>query len=70
LVYLADGLSDGINLAGLTTAGYAHADIDVGELIQADDEKRLVNLKAEDGGFDEAKGLSWSRRSVRILVNS
>lgn len=32
-IYLADGLSDGVNLAGLTTSGHAYTDVDIGELI-------------------------------------
>lgn len=51
-IYLADGLSDGVNLAGLTTSGHAYTDVDIGELIQADDEEGLVDLEAQDCGFD------------------
>lgn len=51
-IYLADGLSDGVNLAGLTTSGYAYTDVDIGEFIKADDEKGLVDLEAQDCGLD------------------
>jgi hypothetical protein len=65
-IYLANGLSDGVHLTGLTTTGHANADIDVGELIKADDEEGLVDLEAEDGGFDEAEGLSWNREALEL----
>ncbi len=51
-IHLADGLSDGVNLAGLTTTSHTHTDVNVGELVETNDEKRLVDLEAQDGGFD------------------
>lgn len=60
-MYLADGLSDGVHLAGLTTTGYAHSDVDVGELIKTDDKEGLVDLEPQDGGLNEAEGLSYIR---------
>ena len=41
---LSDGLSDGVDLRGVTTTGDADADVDVGELVNAYDEERLVDL--------------------------
>lgn len=63
-IYLADGLSDGINLAGLTTSGHAYTDVDIGELVKADDEKGLVDLEAQDCGFDQAEGLSCNGEAL------
>lgn len=34
---LGDGLADGVDLRGVTTAGNADADVDLGELVEADD---------------------------------
>lgn len=65
-IYLADGLSDGVDLAGLTTSGHTHADVDIGELIEANDEKGLVDLEAQDGGFDETEGLSCNRKALEL----
>ena len=41
---LGDGLADGVDLRGVTTSGDAHADVEVGELVEADDEEGLVDL--------------------------
>lgn len=41
---LGDGLTDGVDLGGVTTAGDADADVEVGELVEADDEEGLVDL--------------------------
>jgi hypothetical protein len=57
-IYLADSLSDGVNLAGLTTTAYANADVDIGELVQANNQERLVDLESEDGRLNEAQWLS------------
>lgn len=45
---LGDGLADGVDLGGVATTGDAHADVDAGELVGADDEEGLVDLC---GGF-------------------
>jgi len=57
-IYLADGLSDGVNLAGLTTTAYTNADVDIGELVQANNQERLVDLESKDGRLNEAQRLS------------
>lgn len=41
---LGDGLTDGVDLGGVTTAGDADADVDVGEFVEADDEEGFVDL--------------------------
>jgi hypothetical protein len=45
---LGNGLSDGVDLRGVTTAGDADADVEVGELVEADNEEGLVDLKLGD----------------------
>lgn len=42
---LGNGLTDGVDLRGVTTTGDADADVDVGELVEADDEEGLVDLE-------------------------
>ena len=42
---LGDGLTDGVDLGGVATAGDADADVEVGELVEADDEEGLVDLE-------------------------
>lgn len=39
-----NGLSDGVDLRCVTTAGDADADIDCGEFVKADDEEGFVDL--------------------------
>lgn len=46
---LGDGLTDGVDLRGVTTTGDTDTDIDTGELVNADDEEGLVDLKLEQG---------------------
>lgn len=41
---LGNGLADGVDLRSVTTTGDADADVDVGELVKADNQERLVNL--------------------------
>lgn len=42
---LGNGLTDGIDLGGVTTTSDADADVDVGELVEADNQERLVDLE-------------------------
>jgi hypothetical protein len=42
---LGDGLADGVDLGGVTTTGDTDADVDVGELVEADNQEGLVNLE-------------------------
>lgn len=41
---LGDGLTDGVDLGSVATTGNADADVDVGELVEAHNEERLVDL--------------------------
>lgn len=41
---LGYGLTDGVDLRDMTTTGDPDADVDVGELVESDDEQRLVDL--------------------------
>lgn len=43
---LGDRLTDGVDLGRVATAGDADADVQVGELVEADDEEGLVDLGA------------------------
>lgn len=52
---LGNGLTDGVDLRGVTTAGDADANVNVGKLVEADDEDGLVDLEAENLGLDELK---------------
>lgn len=42
---LGDRLADGIDLRGVATAGDAHADVDFGEALEAEEEDGLVDLE-------------------------
>jgi hypothetical protein len=41
---LGDGLTDGVDLGSVTTTGDADTDVDVGELVETNDQERLVDL--------------------------
>ncbi len=41
---LGNGLTDGVDLRGVTTAGDADANVNVGKLVEADDQDGLVDL--------------------------
>jgi hypothetical protein len=55
---LGNGLSDSVNLRNMTTAIYAHTNVYIGELVEANDEERLVDLEAEDLRLDELERTS------------
>jgi hypothetical protein len=55
---LCDGLSDGIDLGGVTTARDADTDVDVGELVETSDQDWLVDLESQDLWLDEVEGLA------------
>ena len=55
---LGDGLTDGVDLRSVSTSSNSDADIDVGELIETDNEERLVHLKSKDLRLDEVERLS------------
>ena len=50
---LGDRLADGVDLRGVATTGDAHADIDFGEALEAEEEDGLVDLElcVSLGGF-------------------
>lgn len=41
-----DRLADGVDLGCVSTTSYSDADVDVGELVEADDEERLIDLES------------------------
>ena len=55
---LGDGLTDGVDLRCVSTTSYSDADIDVGELLETDDQEGFVDLESKDFGLDEVEGLS------------
>jgi hypothetical protein len=50
---LGDGLSDGVDLGNVSTTANSHTDINIGELVKANNEERLVDLEAEDLRLDK-----------------
>jgi hypothetical protein len=76
---LGDSLSDGIDLRDVTTSGDPDPDINIGELVEANNEERLVDLEAEDLRLDELErtsvdldetltGLAVGDSSSRLLL--
>lgn len=49
----SNGLTDSVNLRGVSTTLHANANIDRGESVLADDQNRLVDLEAEDLRLEE-----------------
>ena len=43
---LGDGLADGVDLGSVSTSGDSDADVDTGELVEADNQERLVDLES------------------------
>lgn len=43
---LGNGLTDGVDLGSVTTTGDADADVDASELVEADNQERLIKLFA------------------------
>ena len=43
---LSDCLANSVDLRCVTTAGDAHADVDLGELVESDDQERFVDFEA------------------------
>ena len=41
---LGDGLADGVDLRRVASAGDPYPDVNLGELVEADDQQRLVDL--------------------------
>lgn len=55
---LGDGLTDGVDLRCVSTTSNSDADIDVGELLETDNQEGFVDLESKDFGLDEVEGLS------------
>ena len=55
---LADGLTDGVDLGSVSTTGNANSDVDICELLEANDEKGLVDLESQDLWLNEVEGLA------------
>jgi hypothetical protein len=55
---LGDGLTDGVDLRCVSTASNSDADIDVGELLETDNQEGFIDLESKDFGLDEVEGLS------------
>lgn len=53
---LGDCLTDGIDLGSVTTTADADTDVDIGELVESDNEEGLVDLESKDLRLDEVKG--------------
>lgn len=66
---LGDSLTDGVDLGGVTTTGDADADIDTGELVNADDEEGLVDLKFEHG-LSDPDSATGSRCHCRVAIRT
>jgi hypothetical protein len=62
---LGDGLTDGVDLGGVTTTGDTDTDVDTGELVNADDQEGLVDL---DFGKSQFSGLVWIYPAAIWLV--
>lgn len=45
---LSDSLSDGVDLRDVTTTGDLNSDVDVGELVQTNQQQWFVNLESQD----------------------
>ena len=54
---LADGLTDGVDLGSVSTTGNANSDVDICELLEADDEEGLVDLESQDLWLNKVEGL-------------
>ena len=55
---LGDGLTDGVDLRCVSTTSNSDADIDVGELLETDDQEGFVDLESKNFRLDEVEGLS------------
>lgn len=53
---LGNGLSDGVDLRNVSSTVDLDSDVNVGELVEANNEERLVDLHSENGGLNEGDG--------------
>jgi hypothetical protein len=55
---LGDGLADGVDLGSVTASGDPDADVDTGELVEADNQEGLVDLESQNLGLDQVERLA------------
>ena len=55
---LGDCLTDGIDLRSVSSSSHTYADVDVGELLQTNDEQGLIHLEAENLRLHKVQRLS------------
>ena len=67
---LGDGLADGVDLGDVTTTGDADTDIDTGELVEADDQKGLVDLIPLDPVHSDSHHPIYRFHAIRTLKRS
>lgn len=76
---LSDSLSDGVDLGNVTTTGDSNSDVNVGELVQTNQQQWFVNLESQDFWFDQSDwrtvnlnqtltGLNVGNGSSRLLL--
>lgn len=53
---LGNGLSDGVNLGHVSSTGHLDSDVNVGKLVEANNEERLVDLESQNSGLNEGDG--------------
>lgn len=53
-----NGLADGVDLRGVTTTRDADANVDIGKLVNTEDQDGLVDLESQNLGLNEGKRLS------------
>jgi hypothetical protein len=53
-----NSLTDGVNLGCVPTTSNSDTDIDVGELVETNDQEGFVDLESQDLRLDEVEGLS------------
>lgn len=55
---LRDGLTDGVDLGSVSTTSNSDTDVDVGELVETNDQEGFIDLESQDLGLDEVERLS------------
>jgi hypothetical protein len=55
---LRDGLTDGVDLGSVSTTSNSDTNVDVGELVETNDQEGFVDLESQDLGLDEVERLS------------
>lgn len=76
---LSNSLSDSVDLRDVTTTGDSNSDVDLGELVQTDQQQWFVNLESQDFWFNQSDwrtvdlnqtltGLNVGNGSSRLLL--